>query len=324
MHRGLLAIAPLTALALLGACKDKPAERAVKATAAKDFWPEAPAPTKTTGTRTFAYKPENISGYRMTATGGTPKSSKVPLDFDMTLELAFKAGDAANERSAFIKKLSLDMNAAGQRMDMLLDNEVMKVNSGGEEITLKRGDAGPIDVGAMTDKAFTTLVFEPGGGVKIRTVTDHPFNQLGGDMLDEALVLLPELPKGAVPAGHTWSVTHETTIGSTQTRTKIPYDFVYVGDGACPSAPPAGQSPSGSTSGGASCSLFTFSATSPGVDVMTDEGVKVHAKYGFAGKVYFDNDRGIIDESRSRADMDVKVQGMQMEIGAVYLIKPLG
>lgn len=311
MHRGLLAIAPLTALTLLGACKDKPAERAVKATAAKDFWPEAPAPTKTSGTRAFAYKPENISGYRMTATGGTPKDSKVPLDFDMTLELAFKGGDAANERSAFIKKLSLDMNAAGQRMDMLLDNEVMKVNAGGEDITLKRGDAGPIDVGAMTDKAFTTLVFEPTGGVKIRTVTDHPFNQLGGDMLDEALVLLPELPKGAVPAGHTWRVTHETTIGGTQTRTKIPYEFVYVGDGACPS-------------GGASCSLFTFSATSPGVDITTDEGVKVHAKYGFAGKVYFDNDRGIVDESRSRADMDVKVQGMQMEIAAVYLIKPLG
>lgn len=311
MSRGLYAIAPLTALALVAACKDKPKERATQATEAKDFWPEAPKPTKTTGTRTFAYKPENITGYQMTATGGTPNDAKVPLDFDMTLELAFKAGDAPNERDAFIKKLSLDMNAAGQRMDMLLDNEVMKINTGGEAMTIKRGEAGPIDVGAMTDKPFTTLVFEPTGGVKVRTITEHPFNQLGGDMLDEALVLLPDLPQGAVAPGHTWSVMHETSIGGTQTRTKIAYDFVYFGDGVCPS-------------GGSNCSLFTFSASSPGVDVTTDEGVKVHAKYGFAGKVYFDNDRGIIDESRSRADMDVKVQGMEMEIGAVYLIKPLG
>lgn len=298
-------------LVSLSACKDKPTERAAKATAAKDFWPEAPKPTKTTGTRTFAYKAENIAGYTMTASGGTPKDAKVPLDFSMTLDLTFKAADAPNERNAFIKKLSLDMNAAGQKMNMLLDGDVMKVDAEGQQTTLRRGEPGPFDVGAMTDQAFTTVVFEPTGAVKVRTITDHPFNQLGGDMLDEALVLLPDLPQGAVAPGHKWSVTHDTTIGGTGSRTKVTYDFVYVGDGACPS-------------GGTACSLFTFSASSPGVDATTDQGIKVHASYGFAGKVYFDTERGIVDESRSRADMDVKVQGMDMEIGAVYLIKPVG
>jgi hypothetical protein len=315
MHRGLPVVlshvlVPGALLLGLSACKDKPTERAAKATNAKDFWPEAPKPTKTTGTRTFAYKPENIEGYTMTAGGGTPAGAKVPLKFDMTLDLAFKAADAPNERNAFIKKLSLDMNAAGQGMKMLLDGDVMKIDAEGEQTTLKRGEPGPFDVGAMTDKAFTTVVFEPTGAVKVRTITDHPFNQLGGDMLDEALVLLPDLPQGAVAPGHKWSVTHDTTIGGTGTRTKVTYDFVYVGDGACPG-------------GGPACSLFTFSATSPGVDMTTDQGMKVHASYGFAGKVYFDNDRGIVDESRSRADMDVKVQGMDMEIGAIYLIKPV-
>jgi hypothetical protein len=309
-------IVRLTVLALpallfaLPACKDKPTERATKATNAKDFWPEAPKPTKTSGSRTFAYRAENVTGYTMTASGGTPKGAKVPIDFDMTLDLAFKAADAPNERNAFIKKLSLDMNAAGQKMNMLLDGDVMKVDSDGQQTTLRRGEEGPFDVGAMTDKPFTTVVFEPTGEVKIRTATDHPFNQLGGDMLDEALVLLPDLPQGQVPPGHTWSVTHNNTIGGTGTRTKVTYDFVYVGDGACPS-------------GGPACSLFTFTATSPGVDTTSDQGIKIHVSYGFAGKVYFDTDRGIIDESRSRADMDVKVQGMDMEIAAVYLIKPV-
>jgi hypothetical protein len=311
MRRGLPVVLSLPALLLaLPACKDKPTERAAKATAATDFWPEAPKPAKTTGTRTFAYKAENIAGYTMTASGGTPKDSKVPLDFFMTFELAFKAASAPNERNAFIKKLSLAMNAAGQKMNMLLDGDVMKVDTDGQTTTLRRGEEGPIDVGAMTDMPFTTVVFEPAGTVKVRTITEHPFNQIGGNMLDDALVLLPDLPQGAVAAGHTWSVVHDTSIGGTGTRTKVTYDFVYVGDGACPS-------------GGTACSLFTFSATSPGVDTTSDQGMKVHASYGFAGKVYFDTERGIVDESRSRADMDVKVQGMDMQIAAVYLIKPV-
>jgi hypothetical protein len=306
--RALVLFIPLTA------CKEEPKERAKQASSAKDFWPEAPKPTKTDGSRSFAYKPENIVGYTMSAAGGTPKGAKLGIQFDMTLELAFKAADAPTERDAFIKKLALDMNAAGSKMNMLLDGDQMKIDTGkGEAMTLKRGEAGPFDVGAMTDKAFTTLVFAPTGSVTVRTKADHPFNQLGGDMLDEALVLLPDLPSGNVSPGHKWSVAHETTIGGTTTKTKVAYDFVYVGDGACPS---------GASPGPTACSLFAFTASSPGVDVTTDQGLKVHAAYGFAGKVYFDTERGIVDESRSRADMDVKVQGMDLQISATYLIAP--
>jgi threonine dehydrogenase-like Zn-dependent dehydrogenase len=70
---------------------------------------------------------------------------------------------------------------------------------------------------AMTDKAFSTVIFEPSGAVRMRTLPDHPFNDIGGNMLDEAMVLLPDLPQGNVAAGHKWSVTHDTTIGATNT-----------------------------------------------------------------------------------------------------------
>ncbi len=307
MLRAALALALLS---IVPACKDKkPTERATSAVSKSDFWPDAPKPTDTKASHAFAYKPENVTAYTMTAKGGTQPGSKVPLSFDMSLDLTFEAAGAPNERNAFIKKLSLDMNAAGQGMKMLLDNDVMKVDMQGESTTLRRGEPGPFDVGAMTDKAFSTVIFEPTGAVHMRTLEDHPFNQLGGNMLDEAMVLLPDLPAGNIPAGHKWSVAHDTTIGATNTKTRVTYDFVYVGDGPCPG-------------GGKACSLFTFTATSPGVDLTTDNGMKAHAAYGFAGKVYFDLDRGIVDESRSRADIDVTVQGVDMQIGAVYLIKP--
>jgi hypothetical protein len=128
-------------------------------------------------------------------------------------------------------------------------------------------------------------------------------------MLDSGLVLFPDLPTGAIAPGYQWSVTRNSPVGSTGARADITYDFKYVGDGACPS-------------GGGTCSLLTFSSSTPGVDVTTHEGRKVRATYGFAGKVFFNDDRGAIDESRVRAVIDSEVNGMKMPITATYRIEP--
>jgi hypothetical protein len=130
------------------------------------------------------------------------------------------------------------------------------------------------------------------------------------EMLDSALVLFPDLPTQPISAGHKWSVTRNTPLGATQGRVDVTYGFEYVGDGACPSGAP-------------SCSLFTFTAGSKDVEV-TNEGVDMQVTYGFAGKVYFDNERNIVDESRSRANMDMKVQGRNMQVEANYMIKSMG
>jgi hypothetical protein len=123
-------------------------------------------------------------------------------------------------------------------------------------------------------------------------------------------VLFPDLPTGAIQPGHKWSVTRNTEIGTTKAHIDIAYNFEYLGDGACPSGTP-------------SCGLLMFTASAPPADAVTEEGRKVRVGYGFAGKVFFDHDRGAIDESRVRADLDVTVEGMQMPMAATYILKPV-
>jgi hypothetical protein len=295
------------------ACKEQPSERATKAADQKDFWPDAPKATAPTGKRRFAYKPENVTGYRLSAKGGNSKgkSAQVQLAFDLVIDFAFKAGAGAPERDAFMKTLTMDVSGTGLSMKMKLDQDRLDIVKDGQAMTIKRGEAHAIDVAAMVDKAFTTLVFEPTSGeVQVRTKSDHPFNQLGGDMLDGAFVLFPHVPPQEIAQGHTWTVMNEGTIGGGAMRHKVTYTFKYAGDGACPSGKPT-------------CSLFTFSASSPSV-AGESEGLKVRTTYGFAGKVYFDYERGVIDESRSHMEMDAAVEGAgEMSLEATYIIKPI-
>jgi hypothetical protein len=187
----------------------------------------------------------------------------------------------------------------------------MTIAQGSEPpVEMKRGDSGPFDVGGMTDKPFTTLVFNTKNGVEVRSIDDHPFNSLGGtgDMLDNALVLFPDLPTEAVAPGHKWSVTRNTPVGATGSRVDITYNFEYAGDGACPS-------------GAKTCSLLAFTAASKDAEV-TSEGLKMRLSYGFAGKVFFDTERGVVDESRVRMDLDASAREVDIKIGGTFIVQP--
>lgn len=302
-----------TVLALValgsGGCKDSAKQRATEAVQAPTFWPEAPKPTKPAGTRAFAYKPENITGFSMNAEGGTPAGSEARLDFKMTLNVRLGAGKTPRERDASIENLELTADMMNQRMKMRLDKNEMFVEQNGDPVSFKRGDQGPLDVAGMTDKPLTTFVFDDKNEVHLRAIDDHPLNTLGGagDMLDSALLLYPDLPKQPVAAGYKWTVTRRTPVGATGSHVDVTYDYEYSGDSACPS-------------GAATCSLFTFSAASKDVAVQS-EGVAMTASYGFAGKVFFDHERGTVDESRVRMNLDAKAQGMALPIAATFIVK---
>ena len=292
------------------ACKKSAKERAVKAVSADDFWPDAPKPTKPSGTRAFQYKPENITGFSLGATGGTPATATAKIDFDMTLDIKLAAGKTPRERDASIEKLDMTMNVMSQRIKMRLDRNEMFVEQNGDPVSIKRGDSGPLDIAAMTDKPFTTFRFDENNEVHLDTIEGHAFNELGGsgDMLDNALLLYPDLPKQAVGAGHKWTVKRRTRVGATSTFVDVTYDYEYLGDSACPS-------------GAKTCSLFKLSAASENVDVK-HEGVSMKAAYGFAGKVFFDYERGAVDESRVRMDLDAKADKLELAIGATFIVKP--
>jgi hypothetical protein len=300
------------ALPIAGCNKESAKQRAQGAVSAKAFWTEAPEPTDTRAPRTFAYKPENIGAYALTATGGTPGDAKLSIQFTMAMDLAFAPGKAPRERAAFIKKLTLDMRAAGQTISMRLDHDEFYFKQGAEEARFKRGEHNDVlDVGAMTDLPSDTFVFGE-TDITVRPNLDHPFAKLGGstDMLDNALVLFPDLPKGTVEPGYKWSVTRNVPVGSTSARVDLAYDFTFVGTGPCPS-------------GASTCALFGFEAASKSVDATTDEGRKIKVTYGFAGKVFFDLERGVVDESRVRLDTDALVEGMSMQLGGTFTLKPV-
>lgn len=295
----------VAALALAGACEKSPTSSPDQPE--DDFWADAPKPTKTDGKRELAYKPDGFGAYTMSADFQSGPGADVTMSGTMQLALAFTAGAAPNERDARLSKMSLDMNAAGEGMKMKLDGDSMVVEQGGDRQEIKRGEPGILDVAAMTDQPFTTAVVSA-DKVEMRSNQGHPMTAFGGDLLDTALVLFPDLPKGQVPIGHAWSVKRNVALGGLSARVDVVYEFQYTGDGACPSGAP-------------SCSLLKFHAKSDKVTTQS-QGTDVEVTYRFTGKVFLDTAKGRIDESRVKMHMNATVQKMKMPISGTFIVKP--
>jgi hypothetical protein len=82
-------------------CQSDPKTRAKETAEADDFWPDAPKPTVTKGTRTFHYQPANVGRYRMVADGGST-AGPAAMTFKMTFDLDFRPGPTPIERNAHI------------------------------------------------------------------------------------------------------------------------------------------------------------------------------------------------------------------------------
>ncbi len=295
-------------LAVVACNNDKPERRAEKAVEKPDFWPEAPKPTiKEAPLKVLAYQPANIIGYTIKIDAHTAPGAAAQVSAVMSIGLAFKAATAPTARDAYIQTIDMSTDAVGQKMKMVVGDDKMVVTDQGTTTTLTRADHGAMDVGKMLDLPFTTIDFAP-GHVTNTGNQEHPFTAIGSNFLDDALVLFPDLPAEAIEPGHTWTITRAVTVGGGLGRTDVTYHFVYDGDGACPSGKPA-------------CADLSFSASSPGIDVNKD-GAHFKATYGFAGKVYFDSQRGTIDESRVHMDMDIKGEGVSLPMVGTFVIAP--
>lgn len=292
-----------------GACKkDDAATRSKKGASAAEFWPEAPKPTSKTGQRTLAYTPDNIRGYAIDIDVGSAPGADLQVSAKMGMKFAFQPGGTPRARAAVLRDLHAKATAAGQQVEMRLDGDELYLKQGADETRIKRDEPGPLSVADLVDKPFTTLTFTEKSTVEMEPSKDHPFTALGGDMLDTAMVLFPNLPAGQISPGHTWSMTRNVPIGNNLGRVDVTYQFEYVGDGACPS-------------GGPSCAHLAFTAASSDATVYT-QGLDVKVSYGFAGKVYLDTTKGIIDESRGRMDMDVKADKMKVPMTGMFTVKP--
>jgi hypothetical protein len=305
---GTVLVVGVSAVAVAG-CKGNPKKRAEQVATAAEFWAEAPRPVASAGPREIRYRPENVKGYAMSIDVETPPGSRMVIDAKMTLALDFQAGTTPRSRDARIRLLELRASTGGKVTEMHLDRERVTVRSGPEPAaTFKRGDPGPFDLAAMVDLPFHTLTFTEDNQVRLTANREHPFGALGGDMFDTALVLFPDLPNQPVTAGHKWTLQRNVPLGQGAGRVDVTYHFEYVGDSACPS-------------GAGTCAQITLTASSK--EVETEQGgFKMTIGYGFAGKVFFDLDKGSIDESRVRMDMDVKVLDEDVSVGGLFIAKP--
>jgi len=294
----------------MGSCKEDGKKRSKSTAKSSSFWPDAPRPAATGGPRAFKYNPDSIKGYEISVDVEAAPDSAVSFTGTMKLALDFQAGKNPRSRDARIHKLDLEVYAPGRSLDMHLDDQEFTLRDGVHSpITRKRGDGGPLDVAAMMDKPCTTLTFTEANKVELRSNTDHPFVALGGDMLNTALVLFPDLPDQPVAPGYTWTLQRNVPLARGVARVDVTYDFEYVGDSACPS-------------GTGTCAQIALTATMQDHEI-EDRGVKSKLGYDFAGKVFFDLDRGRIDESRIRMDMNVQTRGQKIAIGGVYSLRPM-
>lgn len=294
--------------ALLAACKDDPKSRSAKIVDSNDFWPDAPKATKGSEARTFKYNPESVKAYAIVVDIGTSPGAEANVNAKMTMGIAFDAGKAPRARDAKIQGFDMDMNAAGQRMKMHLDHDSITVDDGaGNTTKFQRGQPGIFDVAAVVDTPIETMTFTEANKVESVFNPDHPFSKFGGDSLDNAMMLFPDLPSEPVKPGSKWTMTRMYAPGSGIGKFPVTFEFEYVGDSACPS-------------GAKACAQLQFTASSSNVD-MSSGGMTGKVSFGFAGKVFFDTARGAIDESRVRLDMDIKADGHSLPMGGNMAIK---
>lgn len=306
---GLGLVLLLSATTLTAACKGKSARsKAKEALASKDFWPDAPPVTGADAASTLRYQPDNVGGYRLLIDVKSLPGSAASITADMTLGLAFRAGAAPRTRAGHINELKLNLDAAGQVVSMGLENEVLSMRADGQTMTFKRGEGGIFDVDKFLDEPFTTMTVSEDSKVTFAGNASHPMVALGGDMMDTALILFPDLPPGEVKPGATWNVTRDVALSSGMAHVTVRYDFRYLGTATCPSGPPV-------------CAVLELQAESS-TGTAEEDGVTVKVAYAFAGRIYFDTARGAVDQSRVYMHMDAKAQGMKVAIGGRYTLIP--
>lgn len=307
------------ALAMSAACKseNKALQRVIRSVESREFWPSAPKIKAATGKRALKYATENMQGYHFrcdTATTGTELVSTKVL-----VGVMFQSGEAPGERKAMLRLLDQDVRASSAiRIRISLEDEVLSMNLGGGDLELKRGDdsalslgeLGTFDIEAVLDQPL--LIFSPvlgaGESSLLKSHPKHPLKDLVTSFLLNAFVLFPSLPAEPIAVGHKWSTKSSMAVGASQTPIEVVHTFEYAGDAECPS-------------GGSSCAVLKLTASSDRVAV-DSVGLSGHVTYGFAGRLYFDAEKGVVDESRLRMEADIEYKSTTMSMRGTFTVRP--
>lgn len=271
-----------------------------------DFWKEAPTPTETDSKRRFVYQPLNVVGYHLAMDLATGQGATMPMTMTGSMDFAFTATAKPRERDVRLAKLMMSTDGSGQKMKMELTNDELVIDFGTNQQRMKRGDKTMLDVDAILDQPFTTVIFGDDSAIGTRGNPKHPFTQMGGDMFGTAFILFPDLPPTEIAVGHSWTFKRTINLGAGTAATEVGYTFEYIGDGACPS-------------GLGTCAVFGFDAGSK--NAAQGSGVTT-TSYRFAGRVYFDTAKGRIDESRVKLEMNIADATTKTPMTGTFVLKP--
>jgi hypothetical protein len=274
---------------------------------ADDVWPDAPRPTATNETRRFRYQPANIGRCRMV--GDSASSDPRNRTFKMSADLDFRAGTTSAERNIHIETFDWTSKALTDISAMRISADELYLNTHGQESDVQWFQRSGIDVAALTESPIAIATFDDSASAfRVRPNPEYPLEKLGGmgNMLDDGLSLLPDLPREPISPGHHWSIARNGLIDTTSPA-RVTIDFEYLGDSRCPS-------------GVGACAVISFKASTPSFEMLLSNGDKMRAAHRLAGKAFFNYERGAIDESRERVMIEGESGGKKVTFVTNYSI----
>ncbi len=262
-------------------------------------WPDAPPVKDTSRALTLRYQPEAIGGYRYVTSVKSLPDSDATIEGGMTMEFGFARGPAARTREARVRAVRLDMRTAGENVSMRTDGgDTLVMGRNGQTLRAKRGEQDPFNVDQFFDEPIITLAFTADNRVTAERNPEHPMAETGDNSIGNLLVVFPDLPAHELHAGDRWTVDRHVSLGAAM-DVDVRFRLSLLGQGGCPSGRPA-------------CAVVDVEAG----DTTTSHGWPI--TYSFAGRLYFDDELGAVDEMRLHLRLDARADHEKMILAADF------
>ena len=270
---------------VLAACSRDPSARMPSA---DSVWPDTLKPIPPASPRLLVYQPANLTGYALHVTFQARVGSQAQITLTTASTVHLVAGATPNTRGVVVDTIDSDALINGRHGIVHIDHERATVDDG-------RGPK-PMPGANPTTEPMFSLVFET-SHVTMANKSSSIAASTVGTGLDDLTSVFPDLPAQPISAGFTWTTTKELALGQQYGQVMVTYRLTYQGDTPCPRHP---------------------TKTCAHLEIHGRSGGKYAAAY--VGKLLFDLEGGIVEETRLRTAANVESEGRDVELDGTVLI----
>ena len=280
-RRGTFAI--LVLLASASGCSSDARGRALVQVRSPKFWPDAPATTAARPAHPLAWNLDNLRAYTRdesftyVITSGNHASGSVTTT--LALALRFEPGAGPASRDMFVDRVDVKVDN-GTTRGFHIGRDGVAIDTGFGMKPYEPGDAQPFALPNL-DRPVGTFVVADNALVEDLDVATGGYE----NALRSSAWLA--LPRGPIEPDTTWTKDVNVRVAKGRAPFAATITYVYLGAAKCPS------------NDDKQCAVIEFSAAG---NATLNHGVTIEG--GWAGKLYFDVDAGIIDESRTLVDVE--------------------